>query len=341
MKKQLLFLLVILLAFGAQAQTKKVALHHAGTTTLFTGNNGYALAVTAAVSGDTIYLPGGYWDATSIDKRLTIFGAGHFPDSTAATGASILTGGFYFYPGADSTLFQGIQVNGDINFTGGLVTYITLNRCHFNRSIHYSNTDHITYAENMIDYDIVGQNIADFMVVRNNLFTGNPYNAPISSIVQGALIENNIFNDALCGWCGHATLEAVHASMIRNNIFLRTNGGFINGSNNVFQNNGFPNIPSLGNNTVIGNYENLVPANLFVNYTSGLNTYNYNDNLHLQTPAAYPGTDNTQIGLYGGAKPFKMASVPANPHIRTKAIAPNTDASGNLNVNISVGAQDQ
>lgn len=338
MKKNFLCILAIFLANFAVAQSKKVALHHAGTTTIFLGNNALVQSVAAAVDGDTIYIPGGYWDPANIDKRLTIFGAGHYPDSTQATGITHLTGGFGIFPGADSAFLQGLEINGDINFSGGLVSYVTINRCAFNSTTLGSQTDHITYSENLIRSVVNANNASDFLSIKNNYIGGY-----ISNIVQGALIENNLFNYQWQGvWYTPYILNAVNGSLIRNNIFMEPSPSGINNgnSNNLFQNNLFTMSPNYGTNTATGNYENISAANLFVNYTA-INAFYYTDDYHLQTPAAYIGTDATQVGIYGGLHPFKMASVPSNPHIRTNNTAQTTDLNGNLNVNISVGAQNQ
>lgn len=335
MKHTILFLLTLVIGISANAQSKKVALHHAGTTSLFLGNNAYAQAVLAAVSGDTIYIPGGYWDAANIDKRLTIYGAGHYPDSTVATGITHLTGGFGFYPGSDSSMVQGLEVNGDINFHNGLVSYVTINRCAFNSSTMNSTTNHITFSENLIRGALNPNNQADFLNIRNNFIVNY-----IQNIVQGALIENNIFNYSQPVYYYPQNLSSVNGSLIRNNIFMEpTAAAIIYGSNNLFQNNLFTMTPSYGANTSTANYINISAANIFVTYT-GISTFYYTDNYHLQNPATYLGTDGSQVGIYGGLNPYKLASVPTNPHIQIQTVAPNTDASGNLNVNISVGAQD-
>lgn len=337
MKKILFVFTLFLLSVVSVAQSKKVALHHMGTTSLFYGNSAFPQAIAAAASGDTIYIPGGFWDAGNIDKKLIVYGAGHYPDSTQATGITHLTGGFGFYPGSDSSLVQGLEVNGDINFNSGPIAYVTINRCTFNSSTMNSTTNHITYSENVVRGQLNPNNQADFLSIRNNFIV-----AYVQNIVQGALIENNIFNSAWGGqWYTPYNLHNVNGSLIRNNIFMEpTAGGIINGSNNLFQNNLFTMDPTFGTNTATANHVNVPPATIFLNYT-GLNNFYYTDNYHLQNPNIYQGTDNTQVGIYGGIVPYKMASVPANPHIRTSTIAPTTDMNGNLNVNISVGAQNQ
>lgn len=79
---------------------------------------------------------------------------------------------------------------------------------------------------------------------------------------------------------------------------------------------------------------------MFVNPS---NPYNFAQfplaDFHLNNPASYLGTDGTQIGLFGGSKPFKQGGLPENPHIRYKNIAPQTDNNGLLSIDIKVGAQ--
>lgn len=338
MKKLSLLFSLLFIAYGSFAQSKKVALQHAGNTTLFIGNNGLVDAVNAAVSGDTIYLPGGYWTATNIGKKLVIYGAGHYPDSTQVTEATHITGGFTFVAGSDSSFIQGCDINGDVNVQS--TSYVTLSRCIFNSSTITATSDYVSYNENVIRNVININNNGDFVAIRNNFFTGVGYSYAIMNVLQGALIENNIINHQSpnSGW---PTFNNVNGSLIRNNIIMNPlYNGIFTGSNNLIQKNLFTVAPSYGTNSPQGNYESISATNLFVNYSS-TNNFSYIEDYHLQSPATYLGTDNTQVGMYGGADPYKMASVPANPHIRENNTANQTDVNGNLNVNIKVGAQNR
>jgi hypothetical protein len=79
-------------------------------------------------------------------------------------------------------------------------------------------------------------------------------------------------------------------------------------------------------------------TNLFVVPNS---TFDYAGNYHLATgsPAIHAGKGGTDCGIYGGPRPYKEAAVPANPHIRSKTIADNTNAAGQLQVQATVVAQ--
>ena len=106
--------------------------------------------------------------------------------------------------------------------------------------------------------------------------------------------------------------------------------------NNVF--NAALSFP-VGSNIGSGNYINVSFTNFFVNETDY--TIDYASDYHLQTPGTYLGTDGTQCGMYGTTSPYKAGAVPINPHIRSKTVASYTDNSGNLNINVTVGAQDK
>jgi len=89
----------------------------------------------------------------------------------------------------------------------------------------------------------------------------------------------------------------------------------------------------------INNIVNQTQSTIFVNQSG--NSFSYDDDYHLQStcPGKNAGRDGTDIGIYGGASPWKEGSIPFNPHIQTLNISPVTNSSGNLNVNIQVEAQ--
>jgi hypothetical protein len=51
------------------------------------------------------------------------------------------------------------------------------------------------------------------------------------------------------------------------------------------------------------------------------------------------GTDGNQVGIYGGVFPYKELAIPVNPNIISKTISPQTNASGELNIQVQVKAQ--
>jgi hypothetical protein len=153
-------------------------------------------------------------------------------------------------------------------------------------------------------------------------------------------------------------------SEISSNLFTLNSNQFVRGEGCVIKNNIFigvivPRNPA-NNDNAVGSYFNnfnctvngiheyaqgsgnylgvyaspaISPTSLFINYPQG--------NYHL-TPAAaqtYLGTDNTQIGIYGGRFPWKDGSMPFNPWIKTFNAATQTSNNGQLRVTGDIKSQ--
>lgn len=91
MKKITLFFAFLLVSRIAFAQRQIVVQNGSKTETYELLDDAY----TAAVAGDTLYLPGGGFTLTNgstnkIDKKLHWVGTGHYPDATTATLKSII-----------------------------------------------------------------------------------------------------------------------------------------------------------------------------------------------------------------------------------------------------------
>ena len=93
---------IFVVVFSTTAQ-QKVALHHIGTTTIFSGSNPLIDAYTAAVANDTIYLPGGtFAPPANFDKKIAVFGTGHYEIATVATGKTFINGNVILKENADN-----------------------------------------------------------------------------------------------------------------------------------------------------------------------------------------------------------------------------------------------
>lgn len=322
---------VILCLFIFQVQAQKVVMLQKsnGQQQAFYGNQPLIDAYTAASNEDTIYLPGGSFDIPAIvDKRLTIYGAGHYPDSTTATGKTIIANAFTIGSNADSLHLEGVEFNSDITI-GSNVNYLTLKRNSL-LSISYSSlpvSSNSRIEANVIRGNINIINAANVLLV-NNIFTGQ-----LSNAKNGDVFRNNIF-------LAYYPLNVCLYALFENNIFLTTVNTFLisyTNNYNTFSNNVFTMTPDWVLNQNYNNYNNVVATNLFINQ-SGI-VFSYSDNYHLQNPGTYVGTDATQCGLYGGIFIYKDGAVPVNPHIRQKTIANTTDVNGKLNITIKVAAQ--
>lgn len=332
MKRQTLLTLTIAIAMTMTMNAQTIALHSSTGVQIIKGNNALALAYTAAQNGDTLYLSGHtFTPPGAFDKQLTIFGAGHYVDSTLATGKTFINGSVTLNQNADLFYLEGVEITGNFNLaTNQSINNVTIKRCKIN-----GNTDVLGGLSNpSTDLALIG-----------NVFIGaiNLSNAT-SVLIANNIIQNGFFPS--------------NGNQISNNIFFNMSTSYyIYGDNNVINNNIFllPNIsPSTGNSynnnlfvaaspiygttpTAIGNYTGIAQTAIFVNQTG--HAFDYTHNYHLQAPTTYLGTDGSQVGIYGGTFPYKEGAVPLNPHIQLKNIAPTTNANGDLQIQIQVEAQ--
>lgn len=336
MRKAILILVAIGISFFSNAQ--KVALHSSSGVQHFTGISAFVNAYNASLSGDTIYLPGGGFTApTSIDKSLTIYGAGHYPDSTNATAKTFVIGDINLSENADGFRLEGVEINGSLYFgSNEQVDNVMIKYC------------------KMQDLNIQGNltTPSSNLTFINNVFTGGSfylYNAQntgvYNCIIQGRILnsygnvfENNILMYSYTGYSSYYTTLG-NNNTYNNNIFLNASSKYFNGISNIIKTNIFVETPNYSTTPIDSvNYFPISQVDIFVNQTG--NVFDYTHDYHLQNPSTYPGTIGGQVGLYGGIHGYKEGAVPSNPHIQLQVIAPTTTTEGLLNVQIKTAAQD-
>jgi hypothetical protein len=323
---------VLFASFTANGQ-QKTALHSNGVTTIFDGASQFTDAYNVANNGDTIYLPGGLITIPAINKQINVFGAGFHPDSTAATLQTTISS-LTIQENADSSFFTGI------NFTGGIstptnhsVNYLTITRCSFGSITFNGNQTNpctnIILKENIIRGNAVFSNV-QYSTISNNIFENE---------IHGGLY-NAFLNNILLYTGNNGTFQYVDNSMVSNNIVFKATGAYPVAwgcDNSTFSNNIFAVTISAGTNTLVNNFFNVDLSTVFVNQTGVV--FDFTNDYHLSSPATYQGTDATEVGIFGGLYPFKIGTLPKNPHIRTKSIATQTAPNGDLNIQIKVAAQ--
>jgi hypothetical protein len=291
------------------------------------------------IDGDTIYLPGGtFSNIPIIDKRLVIYGAGYFPDSVLVTERTIINSSLSIYSNADSSVIQGLEINGSIvipyNYKVDklLITRCLMDGLSFTGSIN-APCNNVVIKENIILGDVTLSNVS-YSDLSNNLIQGRVING------ENNAIQNNIFfydNGSGTSY----TLNNTDNCFIANNVFFRTIVSALYSSVDfsTFLNNVFAITPNIGTNTWVNNYENIDISTFFVNQTG--NAPDFYQDYHLTDPATYVGYDATVVGIFGGLYPFKEGTLPNNPHFQAKTIATQTDVNGDLNIQIQVSAQDE
>jgi hypothetical protein len=296
-----------------------------------------------AKDGNSIYLPGGnviLYDEIYIDKQLYIYGAGHYPDSSAATQVTFVSGDkIFFRKGGSRSTLTGIYFNDDLYLSKTLadtVSYISITRCNLNQiifgsgnTIRNTGNSNIYIAENVIRSKVYGAD-AQYCLFEKNIF-----NETINYFTNNCIFQNNIF---LYTYSVYDPFKDCNGLIVNNNIF-RDYHGLSNSQvyNNIFTINlvGAPGGTNIGS----GNIGNLALADIFEDFTGSIFSYDADFHLKAGCPGINGGTDGTDIGIYGTLNPYKPSAVPVNPHIRKVVIATESQ-NGFLPVEISVAAQD-
>jgi len=283
-----------------------------------------------------------------ITKQLHLIGAGHHPDSSLATNPTYINSYIELREGSDGSSFTGICFPGTsagISFGNGTfcAKNIAVRRCYI-----YSLRFSVSYSWSCGSID----NVLIENIFLSNLYAIGGHHNQISNnilfMLDGFGNYNNIRNNIFLSTSGNVIAQGpdISNSWFENNIFLASTNVFSYHSttfkNNVFNNNLFvQNISFPVNSSTIGsnNIVNQPQSSIFVNQSG--NAFNYAHDYHLQPtcPGKNAGRDGTDIGIYGGVSPWKDGSIPFNPHFQSITVAPTTDSTGNLNVNIKVEAQ--
>jgi hypothetical protein len=285
--------------------------------------------------GATINIPGGFM----VKKRLNIIGAGHYPDSTIATGTTVIAGNLHFFPESSGSMLQGIYTSGSIYMgleaASANVKNMMFSRCNVN-SLHlshdgttFTNAENIVIRECIIRGDIAAAR-AKNVLAENCIIDGG-----INSADGQTIVRNCIFMRVIS-----FGVNSNAGTRFENNIFM-ANAGFWGGSNSnlQFYNNIFREGDPLGGPSPLYVNNKFSVTNLFVNAPAGGFSYAGNYHLNSDSPAKNAGLDGKDCGVYGGANPYKEGAVPVNPHIRVKTLPAQTDAQGKINVQVTVAAQ--
>ncbi len=339
MKKLYLLCLNILFVYVSHAQT--IALHQNGDIQLFKGTSAFAQAYEASQNGDTLYFSGGtFFPPTVLTKELTLFGTGHYPDSTLVTGETFINGNISLSQGADNFYIEGVSISGKFEITSNeSVKSLTIKRCYIENEISIrGNKTNMSSNIDIIGSVFKGGNFENV----ENLFVSNSiiYNGRIVNSYENKFTNNIILY--LDGTSYYYVFTDCHNNNIFNNIICKANNYnnyFISGHDNVLRNNVFSHaLLNLGTNPILSdNIGEVDLEGLFVNQ-SGVN-FDYSHDYHLQDETLYIGHDGKQVGIYGGIFPYKEGAVPKNPHIMEMNISDTTTEQGELPVKIKVSTQ--
>lgn len=343
--KPIIISAILLLALNINLNAQNlIAVHHVGTPSFYTTLDS---AVTHAQNGDTIYIPGGNFTISdTINKCIHLVGAGHHPDSANVTSRTIISGSrqIILKSGADNGSVTGIYFNDPGYYSDCNILIIepvsayTISRCYVSKIIagYSAFGNNLTITENIIvNLSLQGTNNSLF----NNIFLG-------AVNIYSSTAKNNVFTFSQAGYSQYAFYG--NDCITENNIFKPGSAPPNNwGGNIIYHNNVNAGVNGIsGTNQGSGNFLDNIPLqSIFVSYDpatiGGDGIYSADFHLPINSPYKNAGRDGTDIGIYGGAFPWKAGSIPFNPHFQSFQIGSTTNPSGNLNVNIKVAAQDR
>tara|TARA_B100000378_G_scaffold261301_1_gene242584 strand:- start:4888 stop:5763 length:876 start_codon:yes stop_codon:yes gene_type:complete len=291
------------------------------------------MAITFATNGDTIYLPGGEIDNSSVDltKSISLMGAGYNSLYTTATASTIFKNNFSIED-VNNVYITGVQFENNLYLDNA--QSIFLERCWIGVAsdlLRLSNSS-IVLAQECIIENL--SSLSNCVVLAQNCVIEDLNQATSSSFNNCILFEESTSNTGF--W------PSVTNSTFTNNIIC-TSGLIYQEDQNSYTHNVFTDSVQFGGGVVQNNNVFRVGlTSLFVNVPD-INSFDEAYDYHLSntSPAIGAGLNGADCGIYGGLDPFKAKGLPFNPHIESIFIPATTDANGDLHINATVEAQDR
>lgn len=282
-------------------------------------------AITSASDGSVVYLPGGGFSVSvTVDKRLTIIGVTHKVGADVADSNTIINGGLTFEEGSDGSAVMGAYVSGNINVGAN------------NILIKYANFNSLVLLENQYTGTIVNQcylrNMSDCkgapVTVTNSIFH-SWYNTSGSTFDHNVVTSNHLYQYGAYGDKLYRAFRDVSNSTISNNILLNPGANIHSGSNCQVYNNMIS--ANWGSDCIqVASMDDIL-----VDISQGVSPAS---DFHLKgEDGVGAASDGTDVGIYGGTG-FSDGALPPVPHIVSKEVAEQTDASGKLKIKLTVKA---
>ena len=313
MKKALFLTVCLAIAslstFGATVSS--IMLQHNGNVTMFESNE-MTTAINSAVTGDTIYLSEGtFTGAFTINKAITIIGAGQKSKISGDVTISIDNN-----PTLNAHLFDALYLGSKLTISKA-VKNLKFRKCYFNQ---------LTISANVTDLNIDRCHI---MTYSSNSYvkSGNILNTYISLL--GSSLENTL-NYINCN-IYKISLGNVSSTFINSIIGTYSDSGYKTFYGCVLVNTRYsPNL-LIATSSSAENCYTSGDLNLYTDENTGLQYYTISsDGLEENK---YFGTDGKIIGMFGGATPYNL--VPNVPIVTESKVIVDTD-NKKLNVSIKV-----
>lgn len=308
--KRILFLTIALMGISMSllaASNAKCLLQHQGSVKIYDAS-AIETAIKASVDGDTIFLTEGQFPGFTVNKKITVRGAGQSTYVTSDVSISISGS-----PTLTQTVLEGLNLN---NWRITVTTSINgikikqckagalyceaknsafmLDRCCIGRNsdenigIEYSNIIELTAVNSMIKigYDYI--DAGSFSFVNCNVMLSNPYNCYGDFINSVVVIKGDTSNPILNGFTDTIRNSNFSYCLINSSYYYYTNNYY--GHPSYYESN-----ISLDNSSCTAN-------NCY--YTTGYDTKFYD--IKTLENSDYIGNDGTIVGLYGGLTPYTL-----------------------------------
>ncbi len=332
----------MLVAVAATAQTPTATLSHDGNVKCFYGKEALVNAVAESANGDYITLSSGLFTATTIEKSITVKGAGMSADTINHIEPTVISG--------DVTISAV-----DVTVEGAyLSSALTLN--HYNNikiiscTVAGSIANKNTSNKGMVNKYFIGSKSLRYS---SNNYSTNSFNVGCDSI--NFYITNSYVKNLYNGNKNANHIEATNSLIGFHYVYQIYNSSFTNcilwsltGTYNYFTYSNYAyycvgiNAPNMFNDIVaaygtevgITNTNVTNFSDIFKTFT-GSNQSEFEDYALTPTAAStYLGDDGTQVGIYGGSMPFNPK--PNNPYITKCKVAEKSTPTGTLSVDIEV-----
>lgn len=324
------FLISIFISGVITANAQTAILEHGESSTVYTGADALVKAYNDAADHDVIYLGGGTFTATVLNKPISIYGAGYHPDATEVTGRSYIYSGLTIGESATSLKLEGLEINGDLTASaeGVVVKACKMGNCNLN-------SDNASLINNVILGATTCNNSSAHHIVSNNIMM-----AGIQSISYST-IANNVIRGIVGSYSANRRYIWGDNNIIKHNVCCDATEPYIyevvTGNNNIINHNVCwhskitnDNAGNLASdNTMI---DDAARASLFVDVPTA-RTWRWTDDYHLNT--VYPCPDGVTAGIYGGEYPMKDYYLPSIPHLVSNSSAVKSNVEGKLNVRIT------
>lgn len=313
-------------------------------------NNGYpaqygtiAEGINAASDGDTLYISasGTVYNGVSLSKSLTLIGQTAF---APAGGFSVMLSSLQLNPGAEYSKIVGLNVQ---YYLYVYCDNVLIERCKLGYSIQMggSGTRNGLVIRHCYLSSIALNNMSNVVIANNVFVDTNSSQMIMNSNKSTVAITNNLFIGVNAGWM---SLHAISNAIVNNNIFWGAGANpYSSVTGCVFSNNityglnpGATDSLPFGTNIGTGNLNGVDP--LFTNAPDQTFNTAYDYALQAASPGHLAGTDNTDIGIFGGSLPWpNNFGYPRLPRVTLFNITNSSiPVGGSLNVQAKARKQD-